>query len=83
MACRERELLEIDVKQTVKRWTELEDKATAAIRDAAPHSNEHLGQAHRAMVAAKKAQKALDDHVISHRCGAVAPKNVGEKDSGK
>jgi hypothetical protein len=83
MACPERELREAEVKQAVKRWTDLEDKATAAIRDADPHSSEHLAQAHRAMVAAKKAQKALDDHVISHHCGSVAPKNAGEKDSGE
>ena len=83
MACPERELLESEVKQAVKRWTDLEDKATAAIRDADPHSNEYLVQANRVRAAAKKAQKTLDDHVISHRCDSVAPKNAGKKDSGK
>ena len=29
--CPERELLESDLKQAVKRWTDMEDKATAAI----------------------------------------------------
>ena len=42
MACPERELLESEVKQTIKRWMELEDKAAAAIRDADPHFNEFL-----------------------------------------
>jgi len=73
MACRERELLESEVKQTIKRWMELEDKAAAAIRDADPHFNESLAQAQRARAAAKKAQAALDDHVASHRCVSVAP----------
>jgi capsid protein len=68
MACPERELLESEVKQAVKRWTDLEDKATAAIRDADPHYNEFMAHANRARAAAKKVQAALDDHVASHRC---------------
>ena len=48
MACPERELLESDVKQAIKRWMELEDKAAAAVRDADPHYNEFLAHAQRA-----------------------------------
>jgi hypothetical protein len=80
MACPERELLETELRQAAKRWTDLEDKATAAIRDADPDSNEYLAQAHRAMVAAKNAQKALDAHLIVHRCGSVAPKAAAKQD---
>ena len=58
MACPETELLESEGKQAVNEWTDLEDKATAAIRDADPHSNEYLAQASRAMAAAKKAHSA-------------------------
>jgi hypothetical protein len=72
--CPERELLETEFRQAAKRWTNLEVQVSAAIRDADPDSNEYLAQAHRAMVAAKKAQKALDDHLIFHRCGSLAPK---------
>jgi hypothetical protein len=74
MACRERELLETELRQVAKRWANLEDQVTAAIRDADPDSNEYLAQAHRAMVAAKNAQKALDEHLIFHRCGSLTPK---------
>ena len=77
MACRERELLETEFRQVAKRWANLEDQVTAAIRDADPDSNEYLAQAHRAMVAAKSAQKALDDHLTFHRCGSVVPKAAG------
>ena len=79
MACRERELLESDVKQVIKRWMELEDKAAAAVRDADPHYNEFLAHAQRARTAVKKSQVALDDHVAFHRCGSVAPEAVGKK----
>jgi len=78
MACRERELLESEVKQAIKLWTELEDKAGAAIGRGDPGSNEYLAHANRARAAAKKAQKAIDDHVASHRCGPVAPE-AGKK----
>ena len=79
MACPERELLESDVKQAVKRWTDLEDRATAAIRDADPHSNEYLAQAQRARTATKKAEAALDDHVSIHRCSSLSPKAAANK----
>ena len=81
MACPERELLEVEVKQAVKRWTDLEDKAMAAIQDADPRSNEHLAQAHRARAMAKKAQVVLDEHVTVHCCSSAKPKNADEKDS--
>jgi hypothetical protein len=42
MACPERELLESEVKQAHKRWTDLEDKAGAAIGKADPNSNQYL-----------------------------------------
>ena len=71
MACPERELLESEVKQAVKRWTDL-DKATAAIRDADRHDNEYLATAHRARTTANKARAALDEHVSVHRCGLGA-----------
>ena len=80
MPCPESELLESEIKQAVKRWADLEDQVTAAIRHVDPDSNEYLAQAHRAMVAAKKAQRALDDHLIFHRCGSVAPKAAGKRD---
>jgi hypothetical protein len=73
MACRERELLEAEVKQAHKRWTDLEDKAGAAIGKADPNSNQYLAQAQRARAAAKKAQADLDDHLIFHRCGPPPP----------
>jgi hypothetical protein len=78
MACPESELLEFEAKQAVKRWTNLEDKVTAAIRDADPDSNEYLALASRARAAAKKALAALDDHVSVHGCGSVPPEQKGE-----
>jgi hypothetical protein len=66
MACPERALLELEAKQAVKRWTDLKDKVTAAIRDADPATNEYRAQAHHVRTAAKKAQAALDDHVSVH-----------------
>jgi hypothetical protein len=82
MACPERKLLESEVKHAVKLWTELEDKAGAAIGRCDPDSNEYLAHAQRARIAAKKAQAALEDHLIFHQCGSMAPKSAGEKDLG-
>ena len=71
MPCRERELLESDVKQAVKRWTDMEDQATAAIGNAAPDANEYLAHTQRARAAMMKARTALDNHVASHHCSSL------------
>jgi hypothetical protein len=84
MACPDRELREWEVTQAVKRWTDLEDKAAAAIRDGDPDSNEYLAQASQAGVAAKQAQTTLEDHdVIVHRCNLVAPNPAAEESAVK
>ena len=80
MVCPERELLATELRLAVKRWTGLEDKATAAIGNADPDSNEYLAQAQQARAAAKKARTALDDHMVFHRCGLVVPKAAGKND---
>lgn len=71
MACRERELLESDLKQAVKRWTDMEDQATAAIGNADPDANEYLAHTQRARAAMMKARTALDNHVASYHCSSL------------
>jgi hypothetical protein len=75
MACPERELLECEMQQALKLWTELENKAAAAIRDGNPDCIEYFAQASQAGMAAKQAQTLLEDHVNVHRCNVVTSKN--------
>ena len=82
MACAERELLEAEANHAVKLWTELEDKAGAAMGRCDPDANEYLAHAQRARAALKKAHAALDDHLIFHQCGLLKAKSAGEKESG-
>ena len=72
--CHERELLESDLKQAVKRWTDTEDKATAAIGNADPDANEYLAHTQRARAAMMKARTDLDHHVAFHHCSSLVTK---------
>ncbi len=72
--CPERELLESDLKQAVKRWTDMEDRATAAIRIGDPDANEYLAQTQRARAAMMRARTDLDNHVAFHRCSSLVTK---------
>jgi hypothetical protein len=69
--CDERELLESSLKQAVKRWTDTEDKATAAIGNADPDANEYLAHTQWARAAMMKARTDLDHHVAFHHCGSL------------
>lgn len=76
--CPERELLESELKQAVKRWTDMEDKATAAIGNADPDANEYLAHTHRARAAMRKARTDLDNQVAFHRCSSPGDEGCGE-----
>jgi hypothetical protein len=76
--CPERELLESDLKQAVKRWTDMEDKATVAIGNADPDANEYLAHTYRARAAMRKARTDLDNQVAFHRCSSPGDEGCGE-----
>src|SRR5260221_12580987 len=72
--CHDRELLESDLKQAVKRWTDTEDKATAAIGNADPDANENLAHTQRARAAMMRVRTDLDNHVAFHHCSSLVAK---------